>query len=213
MKLSNNELMEKWGFWLIVYAFLSIFSTAVLLSYPYDLTSHLIAAAILLPCLAGGILFLYFGAKFRSGIDLCAGVAMLLPVTFLGSPTYERRMVGLIFLVSFCLLVARCAKTYFAKDQTIEKWGNRLAGFVMCVPLLTSCLYLFARAAPGRPWEIFPSTELMWLAVPCVLGGLFYAFLGAKYRSYKYANMGLATIYLAYFNFAFVIGLAFSFMD
>jgi hypothetical protein len=214
MKVNNCELIEKWGFWLTVYAFVSVFLTIPLLTYPFVLSSRLIALGILSPCLVGGIFFLYFGTKFRSGIYLSAGASMLLSLTFLWSSTYYQAIeVLLILIVSFCLLVARCAKTGFLQNLVIEKWGNRLTGFLLCLPLFAFCLYLYARTAPDRPWELFPYTKLMWLAVPCALAGLLYLFLGAKHRSYKYANMGLATLYLTYFNLIFVGTLVLRFID
>ena len=162
---------------------------------------------------------MYFGAKFRSAMYLCVGVSALFPVVLLGLGfpplgwPFGIKFSGLIFVVSFCLLVVRRSKIDPNVRQWPEVWGSRIAGFTICAPFLAYCLYLLATIFPRYYIKFIPVSQLLVLMIPCVIGGIFYLFLGAKRRSFKYASVGLATILIVFLNSIYLLTLSFSFFD
>jgi hypothetical protein len=220
MKVNNCELIEKWGFWLALYTFASIIFTfegsAIL--------SNEIMAAIFIPCFLGGILYVYFGAKFRSAILLGVGASTLLPgaillrstlpsVSFILTYFSIPKIYAAVVFPSLFLLIARRSEMTFGKDSTTEKWGIWLTSFAISVSFVACCLYLLVRIFQGNLAKLF--TLGLVILIPCLIGGLSYLFLGAKQRSFKYASAGLATLLLGCINvFCLVaISLPFDSMD
>ena len=137
MELTKNELIEKWGFWLVVYTFAStifIMLLQVALSYSRAPIVILVSSIIQLPCLVGGVMYLYFDAKFRSAISLSVGVLALLTLIFSGLSRHipvlsfylnDKKIYVLIVFVSFILLITRLRKNSPEKVNATEKWGIR----------------------------------------------------------------------------------------
>jgi len=219
MKVNNCELIEKWGFWLALYTFASIFLEGFLFNLlPPDIANNstgillrcVLFALILLPCFMGGVFYLFLGAKFRSPIYLSVGLSSLIMVVFLGTFFYlptsffqenSLKFYGVIIFISCCLSVARRHRIKFENNVPIEKWGIRLAVFTMCVPLLALPVIIFSHLLP----ESFATRNyLMYLflvlMVPSIVGGLFYLGVGAKFKSFKFASAGLSSLLLSFQN-------------
>jgi len=196
MNVNNLELVEKCGFWLALYTFVSIIFTCE----ESAILSNGIQTAIFIPCFLGGILYLYFGAKFRSAIFLSVGVSALLPgAVFLFTYFSVTKIYTLIVFVSFFLLIARRSEMSFGKNSETEKWGIWLAGFAICVSFVACCLYLLVKIFHGNLAKLFLSGFV--ILIPFLIGGISYLFLGAKQRSFRYASAGLAALLLGCINF------------
>jgi len=225
MESSNSELIDKWGFWLVMYTLAStifLMLLSAVLSYPWTPIAILILLTIQLPCFLGGVLYLYFGAKFRSAIFLSVGVLALLAlmisniyrhIPILSFYLNDKKIYLLIVFVSFILLIVRLRKRSLGKVNEVEKWGIWLASFAIVAPFLACCVYLSLRLFPGVSIRLFPVVELGFM-ISCIVGGIIYLFLGAKQRSFKYASLGLAAPLLGYLHLVLLlVVLSWSFMN
>jgi len=213
MQWSDNKANEKFGFWLVLYSYFSLYLIAFLLSQPKQIGLHLVVIPIIIPCLLGGVGFLLVGKKFNSAIYICLGVVILLPLSFVSSERLQYKFAALFTLGLLCLLSSWNNIMNIDQKPAVEKHARYLAAFALLAPLITYGIYLFAKSVSvTNPWDLFPS-GLDGLAVPIAMGGIIYLFIGAKHRSYKYASMGFASLYIAYVHFVLTATLAIRFMD
>jgi len=215
MKLSNNELMEKWGFWLALYTFASIFLLSFAFSlYPpiyepnsRDILFHCaLFALILLPCFIGGMYYLFLGAKLHSSLNLSIGLSALLMILVVGMGLYIpgsffqnngiKIYVILIFATCFLLIVRRNNEK-LERNELITKWKRWLINYSICIPLIELPFVLLPRLQSKDLFVPFP----LVLLFPSIIGGLVYLGIALKLRSVKFGSVGLASLILTCENY------------
>jgi len=215
MKVNNCELIEKWGFWLALYTFASMFLLNFAFSlYPpiyepnsRDILLHCaLFALILLPCFIGGTYYLFLGAKWRSSLNLSIGLLALLMILVAGMVVYipssffqyNGIKIYVVLILTTCfLLIVRRNNGKPERNELITKWERWLINYSICIPLIELPFVLFPSLQSNNFLAYFP----LLLLFPSIIGGFVYLGIALKLRSVKFGSVGLASLTLTCENY------------